>query len=257
MNPRNPGSDIRPRLYDSYVSTFKQENAMLTASELAHYYKWCDARYYLALESLPKSAAILELGCGHGRMLHYLHQKGFTNVKGIDISAEQIAIAKRHGLDAEQADVFEYLNSINSSPLQGERLGEGSFDCIIAIDFVEHFTKDELLRLVELLREKMSPCGIILLQTVNGEGLFPQQIIYGDLTHQTILSPGSMGQLLAAIGFKDVKCTETSPLANGVIGIVRSSLWSLIRTAANVIRKIESGKSQSVWTENFICTARR
>ena len=193
-------------------------------------------------------------------MLHYLHQKGYTNVKGIDISAEQIAIAERDGLDAEQADVFDFLKMNDSSPLQGERassamLGEG-FDCVIAIDFVEHFTKDELLRMFELLREKMKHGGILLIQTVNGEGLFPQQIIYGDLTHQTILSPGSMSQLLRAVGFSEVKFSETAPLPKGAIGLLRSSLWSIIRTAANFMRKIESGKTQSVWTENFICTAK-
>jgi SAM-dependent methyltransferase len=260
MNPRTPGS-FPTRLYDSYVSSFKHENASLTASELAHYYKGCDARYYPALESLPKSAAILELGCGHGRMLHYLQHKGFTNVKGIDISAEQIAIAQREGLNAERADVFDFLNRDGSSPLRGERAsssmpGEG-IDCVIAIDFVEHFTKEELLRMFELIHAKMKSGGILLIQTVNGEGLFPQQIIYGDLTHQTILSPGSMGQLLAAVGFSDVKFSETAPLASGAKGIFRSAIWNIIRASANFVRKIESGKTQSVWTENFICSARR
>jgi SAM-dependent methyltransferase len=245
MNPRNPGS-FRSRLYDSYVSTFKHENATLTASALAHYYKWCDARYYPALESLPKPASIIELGCGHGRILNYLQQKGFTNVKGIDISAEQIAIARRNELNAEQADIFDFLESVTLPTA-----------CVIAIDLVEHFTKEELFRMFELLHEKIKPGGILLVQTVNGEGLFPQQIIYGDLTHQTILSPGSMGQLLAAVGFHDMKFYETAPLSGGVKGIFRIAIWNIVRAAANFVRKIESGKTQSVWTENFICNARR
>jgi SAM-dependent methyltransferase len=179
-------------------------------------------------------------------MLNYLRHKGFTNVRGIDISAEQIAIAKRDGLDAEQADVFDFLERSTTQ-----------IDCIIAIDFVEHFTKDELLRMLELLRSKIKPGGILLIQTVNGEGLFPGQIIYGDLTHQTILSPGSMGQLLSAVGFRDVKFYETAPLSSGIKGVIRSALWNMIRASANFARKVEAGKTQSVWTENFICSARR
>ena len=218
MNPRNPGSapDFRSQFYDRYVSAFKHENASLTPAELAHYYEWCDARYFPALAHLEKSSSILELGCGHGRILNYLRQKGFTNVKGIDISEEQIALARKDGLDIERADVFEYLNT--NTPEFTRRGPGGGWDCVIAIDFVEHFTKEELLKLFELLHAAMKPNAVLLLQTVNGEGLFPRQIIYGDLTHSTILSPGSMSQLLSATGFHDMKYAECSPLASGIKG---------------------------------------
>ena len=233
--------DIRPQLYDRYVSSFKQENAALTPQELEHYYEWCDARYYPYLEQLSRSASILELGCGHGRILHYLRQKGFSNARGIDISQEQVDLARRDGLDAEGADVFEYLEKQTTPG-----------DCIIAIDFVEHFTKDELLRLFELIHDSLALHGMLLIQTVNGEGLFPRQIIYGDLTHQTILSPGSMAQLLRMSGFHRFEFAECAPISRGVRGIVRSFVWRMVRLGANIIRLVEAGKTQALWTENFI-----
>ncbi|HZK76399.1 MAG TPA: class I SAM-dependent methyltransferase [Candidatus Kapabacteria bacterium] len=257
-NPRNPGS-VRPHLYDRYVSTFKSENAALTSSDLAHFYKWCDARYYPHLRQLPASSAILELGCGHGRMLNYLHQKGFTNVKGIDISQEQVDLALRDSLDAECADVFEYLDT--STPSFSRRGGSptipgGGYDCVIAIDFVEHFTKEELLRMFESLHAAMKSGAILLLQTPNGEGLFSRQVMYGDLTHETILTPGSLGQLLRATGFGKIQCFECAPIASGMLGIARALLWNIVCTAANSIRRIESHKTQPIWTENFICVAK-
>jgi 2-polyprenyl-3-methyl-5-hydroxy-6-metoxy-1,4-benzoquinol methylase len=238
-------SDIRPALYERYVSTFKQENEQLTSADLAHYYQWCDRRYFPFLKELPKSAAILELGCGHGRILNYLHQKGFANVRGIDISSEQIMLAKEHGLNAEREDVFEYLEETTEK-----------FDCIIAIDFFEHFTKEELMRLVPMIKSSLRPNGLLLVQTVNGEGLFPRQIIYGDITHMTVLTPGSMSQLLRGAGFQRIEFAECAPIARGVIGFVRSALWKLTRFGANVLRMIEAGKRQAVWTENFITVAR-
>jgi 2-polyprenyl-3-methyl-5-hydroxy-6-metoxy-1,4-benzoquinol methylase len=248
MNPRNPGSvpDVRSQFYDRYVSAFKHENASLTAAELAHYYRWCDVRYFPILRHLEKTSSILELGCGHGRILRYLQHKGFTQVSGIDVSEEQIELAQKSGLNAKKADVFEYL----------EKQPPASLDCVIAIDFVEHFTKEELLRLFELIHTAMKPNGTVLLQTVNGEGLFPQQIIYGDLTHSTILSPGSMSQLLAVTGFHDMRYFECAPIPSGLKGILRSFVWKLIRAGANTVRRIESNKTQSVWTENFITSAR-
>ncbi|HEY3875100.1 MAG TPA: class I SAM-dependent methyltransferase [Candidatus Kapabacteria bacterium] len=250
----------RTVLYDKYVSAFKSENASLSESELSHYFEWCDARYYPHLESVPKSAAILELGCGHGRMLAYLRQKGFTNVSGIDLSEEQIALARKNNLDAETADVFEFLNKTSAALSRRGSIAHDAgngYDCIIAIDFVEHFTREELFRLFEGMHGAMNPNGMILVQTVNGEGLFPHQIAHGDLTHETILSPGSMSQLLRAIGFRNPAFFECAPLVKGLSGILRTIAWRAIRFSANLIRKIEAGKTQSVWTENFITVAKK
>src|SRR5207237_108465 len=129
-------------------------------------------------------------------------------------------------------------------------------DAIIAIDFFEHFTKEELLRLVPMIKAALGPHGLLLVQTVNGEGLFPRQIIYGDVTHMTILTPGSMTQLLRASGFEYIEFSECAPIARGVIGIVRAALWKMIRSGANIIRMVETAKRQAVWTENFITVAR-
>ncbi len=219
----------------------------LSTADLTRFYAWCDARYFPFLQYLDPSSSILELGCGHGRILNYFRQKQFFDVKGIDISGEQIELARREHLDAERADVFEYL----------QKQPPASLDCVIAIDFVEHFTKEELFLLFELVHAAMKPGGVLLLQTVNGEGLFPRQIMYGDLTHSTILSSGSMGQLLNATQFHDMHYAECSPVASGITGTLRAIAWNMIRAGANIVRKIESNKTQHVWTENFICSARR
>jgi hypothetical protein len=34
---------------------------------------------------------------------------------------------------------------------------------------------------------------------------------------------------------------------------LRLLLWQLIKLIANTVRKIEAGKSQTIWTENIIC----
>ena len=48
----------------------------------------------------------------------------------------------------------------------------------------------------------------MLVQTANGAGLFPAQVIYGDLTHMTIFTPHSLAQLLRASGFVDLAFTD-------------------------------------------------
>lgn len=234
----------RQRLYGSYVSGFKQSNASIDEKEQRSFDRWADGRYFPALAHLKKDAQLLELGCGHGRLLSYLKTKGFTNVSGIDLSKEQIEIAQSRGLAATEAEIFSYLT-----------LHPSSFDAIVAIDVVEHFTRYELLQLFDLIHASLRPGGSILLQTVNSESLFPRQIMYGDLTHETFLTPGSMSQLLSATGFDRIHYYDTAPLPGGAKGMLRTILWKTITVLANAIRKIEAGKSQTVWTENFLTSA--
>jgi cyclopropane fatty-acyl-phospholipid synthase-like methyltransferase len=238
--------DFRNRFYERYVSQFKQTNASDTPQDRAEFARVGDARYAPHFSHLNREAAILDLGCGHGRMLNYLRSRGYSNAQGIDISSEQIAIATADGLKAETADIFEYLTN-----------HPASFDLIIAIDVVEHFTKPELLSLFDLISVALKPIGTILIQTANGEGLFPGHIMYGDLTHSTIFNASSMEQLLRATGFTQLRFAECSPLQNGVKGEARAVAWSIITGMANLIRQIECGKTQDLWTENFITSARK
>ena len=34
-------------------------------------------------------------------------------------------------------------------------------------------------------------------------------------------------------------------------------LWNLLKIGLNMIRRVSSGKSQDIWTENFVCIAKK
>lgn len=236
-------SDLRKRLYDLYVSAFKGDT--LDPLEQEAYWLWCEYKYWPLLHNIARDAAILELGCGPGFMLEYLRTHGFTDLRGIDISAEQIELARAANRPAEVADVFQYLEGCNRQ-----------FGAILAIDFLEHFTKEELDRLIRLIRQSLCTGGWFILQTPNGAGLFSKQIVYDDLTHSTILSVGSLRQILELNGFGDVVFRETGPTPKNIAGVLRLTAWRTIRFVASAIKKIESGKRQEIWTENVICSCR-
>ena len=111
--------------------------------------------------------------------------------------------------------------------------------------------------LAPLLFAALRPGGRLLVQTANGAGLFPSQVIYGDLTHVTIFSPQSLAQLLRSAGFSDLAFYETGPIPLRLRGRLDVALWSAIKLLANAVRSIETGKRQAIWTENFICLARK
>ncbi|HET6512862.1 MAG TPA: class I SAM-dependent methyltransferase [Candidatus Kapabacteria bacterium] len=238
--------DFRQELYKGYVSAFKQENLTETAQAQAAYDRWADARYYPLFSHLPKNAAILDLGCGPGRTMLFMKSKGFTNVTGVDISEEQTEIARRRGLNAITADVKDHLVQHSNE-----------YDMIIMIDVVEHFSKAELIELFKLIHYSLKKGGIVIYQTVNGEGMYPTQIMYGDLTHMTYLTAGSSEQLLRATGFDRITAVGTPPVASGLKGILRSIAWTVISSVATLVRMIETGKKHRIWTENFVCRAEK
>jgi SAM-dependent methyltransferase len=227
---------FRDALYRHYVSGFKR-----SANPMSHV--WWEHKYLPLLRDLARAAPILEIGCGGGELLAFLAQHGFRNIRGVDISAEQVALAQGRGVDARAADVFDALP------------GQGGLAAIIAVDLLEHLTRDELLRLAPLLFNALAPGGRLLIQTANGAGLFPRQVIYGDLTHLTIFTPDSLAQLLRPCGFADLRFYEAGPIPIRVRGRLNVIAWRIITTFANAIRQIETGKRQSIWTENFLCLA--
>lgn len=241
--------DARATLYDRYVSTFKAEERSTPADPFpdTSWYEFSRKRHYEylylpLLDDLSPDTGILELGCGGGDMLMFLTNNGFHDVRGIDVSREQIEIARQRNLDAATADVFDYLESC-----------EQSFEVIIAKDFVEHFTTEELLHLGSKLSNVLVEGGRLILETPNGRGLLPGQVIYGDLTHKTILTPQSLPQLLRPYGFTQFEFWEVGPTPTYPFGVLRVAGWELIKALANVARLVEQGKSQRLWTENMLC----
>lgn len=238
--------DFRNQLYSHYISNFKNMSVERYEEIYSSQKIYFDHKYLPFLRDLKPEDKILELGCGSGFMLNYLGNMGFENVIGIDISQEQVSIASHFGQNAIASDVFDYLSD-----------QEDKFDAVLALDFIEHFSKNELILLFTQIFKSLRSNGKLIIQTPNGEGLFSGQVIFGDLTHLTIFTPASLQQLLIECGFINFQFHDTGPVPKDFINYLRLIFWHFITYIANFIRKIEANKTQSIWTENFICTCQK
>ncbi len=232
--------DHREILYANYHSSFNSvtntSDDKIIKSLYAHY----DYKILSTLNRYNKTSNILELGCGPGYLLQYLSAKGFNNTFGIDISPEQIEIAKSKGCNVMLTDALEFLKE-----------NENKYDVIFAFDFIEHFTKDELIEMSNLIHKSLNYGGVFIIRTPNGQGIFSGTIIYGDLTHQTIFNPNSLIQLLTQAGFKKIECIENGPVSKDLKGLIRKLIWKFFKAIINIFRISEIGGKISILTQDF------
>lgn len=245
MNDSNQ-KDFRIAFYNQYFSTFRKfilhEGTFYRKSGFKAYRKI----YLPHVSGYPKNAALIDIGCGTGILLEFFRDEGYENLYGIDLTEDQVNLAKEKGLKAEAIGVFEFFKT-----------NKQKFDVVFAMDLVEHFYKHELLELFNGFYSILSDNGTLIIQTPNGDGLFHQHIIYGDLTHLTIFNANSLSQILRLTGFNEIKCFETGPTTKNLIGFIRLILWKIVRSIVQMIRIIETGGTEKILTQEFICVAKK
>ena len=147
--------------------------------------------YYGELLPVENTSLILDIGCGFGNFVHYLNKKGYKNVVGVDVSPQQVETAESLGIpNVKCAEAGEFLSSKVSF-----------YDCIIAIDLLDHLPKDDVVEFIQLMYASLKPGGRLIIQVVNGQSPFSGRLRYGDFTHQFALTSSSAGQLMRIAGF--------------------------------------------------------
>jgi 2-polyprenyl-3-methyl-5-hydroxy-6-metoxy-1,4-benzoquinol methylase len=240
-------SNYRQHIYEHYVSGFQ---GIKVESPLSSSTRWAMAYQTYLRGWLPsdKTARILDVGCGSGNLLRYLKNLGYQSLHGVDISPEQVALARQVASDVVQGNVFDYLDSAS-----------GQFDLIIGLDLVEHFDKDEVLRFLAACRQALRPGGRIILQTPNAESPWACSIRYGDFTHEVCFSPRLLARLLEMSGCRSVEAREAGPVLRcGPSSAVRWLLWKFVRVPMIAWNIIETGSAGSgVFTRVFLISAVR
>ncbi len=239
------GIDYRKRLYESYVRSH------LSAVELKNRLT-VRAPFLRALVNnhfpADRNARLLELGCGYGALIHYALDLGYRNMKGVDVSPEQVAGAKQLGIPGVvQGDLFVTLKDV----------ADNSLDTVITIDVIEHLNKDELLDFADEVFRVLDTGGSWISHQPNAASPFSGRVRYGDLTHQLAYTTESIRQLVLAVGFAEVRCYEDVPVVHGVTSFVRRILWSLVRSGMRACLTIECGVSNELFSQNFLSIARK
>ena len=144
---------------------------------------------------------ILDIGCGRGEFLEAVREAGLK-ARGIDSSEESVAICRSKGLNAERADLFEYLSSIEDATLGG----------VYCSQVVEHLAPERLPDLANLLGRKMKPGALVAIETPNPEclAIFATHF-YLDPTHTRPVPAPLLRFYLEEAGFIQIEIEKLSP----------------------------------------------
>lgn len=210
----------RDTLYANYHTNQSGRAALTDARQLFEREKRQFEREILPLFSLVnRDAKIFDLGCGSGSLLMALSQAGFTNASGMDLSIEQVNRAHNYGvMTVQQGDAMGYLKG-----------SVETFDVITGMDIIEHFTKDELVELILLIRSKLAVGGQAIFRTPNMDAPISTAFAIGDFTHENYLNASSAEQLMMSCGFDAIGVLPSSmKIENPIKELIRKLVWPLV-----------------------------
>ncbi len=201
------------------------------------------------LPAKNKELEILDLGSGIGSLLACCKKLGYKNLKGIDISNQQVEIANKLGVfEVEKADIFEFLAGKNAC-----------FDVISGMDIIEHFTKDELVRLIELIRNALRKGGMAIFRTPNMDAPMANVFAMGDFTHENFINKNAAEQLMLSLDFKNVEVFPSYMYVKGYLkNSIRKLFWFFISKKIRILL-FSTGRSAKhiILTPNLIIRAQK
>ena len=200
---------------------------------------------FLRLLPVSRSSDILEVGCGYGKYLKILQDYDYKTCCGIDLSEEQVAYAKEKlGLsNVCHGDAVDWLSDKTDR-----------FDCVLAIDVLEHLEVGSLIKLMERIAGALRPGGVLIVQVPNGKSPM-NPIIYGDLTHHRAFTPNSLRQLGLHCGLQPVVFREIPPTVFSIKSAVQRLIWSVcIQPLLGLIFRMIHGKAYGghIYSANII-----
>lgn len=149
---------------------------------------------------------VLDIGCGRGEFLEMMRDIG-VQARGIDMGEEAVAQCCHKGLNAEVADLFEYLDA---QP-------DGEFDGIMSSQVVEHLAPERLPEMVRLCAAKLRKGGVLTIETPNPEclAIFATHF-YLDPTHTRPVPHQLLAFYMEEAGFGLIEVHRLSPAVESI-----------------------------------------
>jgi SAM-dependent methyltransferase len=150
-------------------------------------------RYAQARSS--ETSPVLEIGSGRGE-LQRLFKAASIDSYGVDLDTVMVNMANSRGCKTLYGDGIAHLRALEDRSLGG----------LVAIQVVEHLTREQLGELCELAKRKVRAGGRIAFETINPQSLLALSSNYfRDPTHVWPMHPDTLGYMATLAGLKIVE----------------------------------------------------
>jgi len=205
------GVESRKNVSSSYMQAGVDTASRGTAVDhsyimLENRYRGSEAEIKERLEIYPpifKDATqlVLEIGSGRGE-LQELFKESRVPSYGIELDQAMVNRACEKSLDVRVGDALKHLGEISDRSLGG----------VVAVQVVEHLSRDALRGLLTLCKRKVAKGGKIVFETINSESMVAlAQHYFRDPTHVWPLHPETMRFLMELAGLKVLEIRKLSP----------------------------------------------
>lgn len=195
-----------------------------------------------------RSITILDLGCGFGGFLGVCRQEGYQQLRGIDISFENVSMAHQLGLNmVEQGELLDTLTQIKTE----------SYDIVLFLDVIEHFEQKDIVTILQQTFRILKKGGQGIIHVPNSEGIFGSRIRYADFTHEMAFTQNSLSQLFRFCGFEQFRFFEDKPIVHGTVSLIRNIIWRIGTFPFRILHAAETGNYAVILSQNMLCSAKK
>lgn len=241
--------DYRNIFYKNYFSEKSNKGAEKLDEQITS--TWSKATLNRIRNWLPSNnnSKILDIGCGYGLLLKTFKSAGYNHLIGIDISEEQIEVAKKLNpeINFVCSNLISFLNNSNEK-----------YDLITVFDVLEHLDKEEALTALELIYNKLNENGQLIIQTPNAESPWFGAVAFGDFTHEWFYTASSLEDVLKKSGFRKIEFKPSEPIILSINSFIRKIVWSTIKLFLVIWNISETGSTGSkIYTRVFLASAKK
>jgi SAM-dependent methyltransferase len=177
------------QFYASYAAYKRYQTPAIRPKHIA----WYDREFW-GPAHCTRESAVLELGCGPGEFLLYLHTRRVRRFLGIEMDTAAVAAAAPEvAAHICCADIWDFFPEMESGT---------TWDHVVMLDVLEHFSPAEGVRLLEQIKGVLAPDGRVVVRVPNMGSPWGTLYQYGDFTHKAFYNELSLSQLAAAAGYE-------------------------------------------------------
>jgi SAM-dependent methyltransferase len=169
-----------------------------------------------------RDAAILDVGCGPGRVLAFLAARGYRRLEGFDGDPDAVRAARSRvtAVVTVEDDWARFLEH-----------RRGAFDLVVLKDVMYYLPRERVVDALQAVRQALKPGGRVIVEVFNGAAFTGPFVAYKDDRILWIPTEHLLTSFLARAGFSAVRVQAHVPPAR----TLKRRLFNLLARAWRVV----------------------